>query len=99
MKKVIMPILAMCVAIAEVHAQAPEPLFPEWIPTTINNDAAKIDWNNVPQIVYPEQNLINLYNVAWKITASRTRTGEDLKPELPAPPVTLCPTVIWIFFG
>lgn len=44
-----------------------------------------MDWQSVvPRIIYPDQNLVNLYNVAWQITASRTRTGEYLKPALPS---------------
>ena len=62
------------------------PTFPKWTPTTINSDAAKIDYRKTPQVVYPEKNLIDLYNTAWEITASRTRTGVGLKPSLPASP-------------
>ena len=60
--------------------------FPEWTPTTINSDAAKVDYSKTPQVIYPEKNLVNLYKTAWEITASRTRTGADLKPGLPASP-------------
>lgn len=70
-----------------VSAQNPDKKFPRWTPTTINEDAVNPDWKKViPQVVYPNQNLVDLYHVAWEIAASRTRTGASLKPGLPATP-------------
>ena len=77
----------LTISTGEVNAQQPNAPFPSWKPSTINSDMANIDWKDViPQIVYPEKNLVDLYNVAWQITASRIRTGADLKPGLPASP-------------
>lgn len=87
LKKVVLLVLAFYLSVKEVPAQEQVSAFPEWNPSSTNSDAAQLDWEGgVPQLVHPNENLVNLYNIAWKITASRTRTGKDLKPGLPSSP-------------
>lgn len=85
LQRILLP--AVSLMAANTHAQTQDAPFPDWTPSSVNRDAANVDWQGaVPEVVHPDRNLTKLYQVAWKITASRTRTGEFLKPGLPATP-------------
>lgn len=61
-------------------------------------DAAHPDWQNeVPQVVYPNRELVNLYNRTWEIAADRVRKGPAGLPASPYLDENCYEDQIWIW--
>ncbi len=66
----------------------------------INPDAVNPDWkNDVPQIIHPNKELIDLYNKTWEITAGRVRKGPEGLPASPYLDENCYDDQIWIWDG
>lgn len=61
-------------------------------------DAVRPDWQNeVPQIVYPDRDMVDLYNRTWEIAADRVRKGPEGLPASPYLDENCYEDQIWIW--
>lgn len=73
-------------------------IFPEWVPTVTYSDAVNPNWQSaVPKVIFSDDNLIKLYNTAWKIAATRVRNGPSSLPVSPYIDESCYDANIWIW--
>lgn len=62
------------------------------------DDAAHIEWQSkIPRVVYPDANLVKLYEEAWRIAADRVRLGPEGTPASPYLDENCYEDQIWIW--
>lgn len=73
-------------------------LFAQW--NTTPPDAVSPDWRSrVPEVVYPDTSLVNLYNRAWQIASGRVRRGPEGMVASPYLDENCYDDQIWIWDG
>lgn len=61
-------------------------------------DSTNIDWKNeIPRIVYPDKEMVDLYEKTWEIAAGRVRTGPENLPASPYLDENCYEDQIWIW--
>lgn len=61
-------------------------------------DAANLDWEHeIPRIIYPETEMVDLYNKTWAIAADRVRIGPQGLPATPYLDENCYEDQIWIW--
>jgi len=66
--------------------------------TVVPADAAGIDWQSeIPRVVHPDSNLVELYNRTWEIAAGRVRRGPEGLPASPYLDENCYEDQIWIW--
>lgn len=61
-------------------------------------DAARLDWQHeIPRVVYPDRELVDLYEKTWEIAADRVRIGPEGLPASPYLDENCYDDQIWIW--
>lgn len=64
------------------------------------DDAVRPDWKpEIPQVVYPDKDLVGLYEKTWEIAAGRVRKGPEGMPASPYLDENCYDDQIWIWDG
>lgn len=82
--------LLCCVSVAQVPAQT----------QNLPDDAVHPDWQSeIPRVVYPDQDLVQLYEKTWEIAAGRVRKGPEGMAASPYLDENCYEDQIWIWDG
>lgn len=66
--------------------------------TTKPNDLANLNWQaEIPKVIYPDQQLVDLYEKTWEIAADRVRVGPEGLPSSPYLDENCYEDQIWIW--
>ncbi len=73
-------------------------LFPAFLLGQKPKDAANLDWQNeIPRVVFPDKELVALYEKTWEIAADRVRIGPEGLPASPYLDENCYDDQIWIW--